>query len=292
MRTEQARPSARGAKHSGAKRNGARVAIALAIALAGCKGKIEKVRDGIVSASFEADVPRCKASVDVPRCLDDGAKALSGGTAFDGTNPDQASAAAVALLVSDGHASWLTGPTVWLAAAKSGKGAGGDALRLAIAKGLAATAESLGRELTADEDARRLMATVASSIPGACDTYALLGAAADESTLTPVRSPDNSACVQKDLARTDGPGGAYGYGLWRAAAAALALWKDAVRALDAGASLTTSAPREALDGYLKTVDAATAKIVLKQVDRPVGNRWSDGEHTAGSVAPMGGGPKK
>ena len=259
----------------------ARAAATSLLLVVACKGKLEKARDAIAAGEPETSAPRCADRASVPGCLDDGAKYFSGGTGFDGKSPDQASATAVALLVTDGHASWVDEPSAWSAVMKNGKGLGGDALRLAVAKGLADSAPLLAHELTTDEDARKLFASVSASVPGACSTYGSLASGDDPEKMDPAASPDHSACVQKDLTRVDGPGGAYGYGIWRAASAALALWKDTLRAIEGGEGLMGGASKTALDASLAILDDDTPKMTVKPVDRPAGNQWLDADHLRG-----------
>jgi hypothetical protein len=74
-----------------------------------------------------------------------------------------------------------------------------------------------------------LLARVAHNLagvpPGAWETYALVGNM-PVPAMPPAKQPDRSPCVQRDLERKDGPGAAYSHGVWRAAAGAMALWKD------------------------------------------------------------------
>ena len=263
---------------------GACVAAVVLLSFAtGCKGKLERLRDSLASGPPESSAPRCAARSNLPACLDAGARYFIEGAKFDGKSPDQASAAALSLLVSDGHGWWLEGSGVWLAAMKTSKGVGADALRLSVAHALAGHAPKVAQALLTDDDAKRLFLAVSSSIPGACATYATLAVDANADRLPAADSPDHSSCVQADLIRTDGPGGAYGYGVWRAAAGALAVWKDAVRALEIGSEAMTGPPRAALLADVAMLKAATVKISAKKVDRPIGNRWSDADHAA--VAP-------
>jgi hypothetical protein len=92
--------------------------------------------------------------------------------------------------------------------------------------------------------------------------------------MDPAESPDHSACVQRDLARKDGPGATYGQGIFRGAAAALASWKETIAALHEGSSQMSGRTREVLDKRLSAIDGATAKIALKKVDAPAGNAWN------------------
>jgi hypothetical protein len=207
------------------------------------------------------------------------------GAPFDEKKPDQVSAAAVAIVVArDHHGSDVGSPEVWLAAMRRAAGPGADALRLAVALEMSRTVSKDARALETDEDGQGFVLHVAAAIPGACNTYDLLGAGKNPDTMPPQDSPDHSACVQNDLARKDGPGSSYGQGLFRAAAGALALWKAALSALHEGSGQMQGTSRAALDQRLVTLDAETAKIVPKTVAAPGGNLWN---HLAqGHSAPL------
>ena len=267
------------------------LAIVLLLAATGCKGKMEKLRDSLAAGSAETQAPRCSAQTSLPKCLDDGAAFFADGAKFDGANPDQASASVAALLVVDGHASWLDAPATWLAAARNAPGAGADSLRLAMAAGLEKAAPDLGKKLDAEDDARKLFAAVVANVPGACATYVELAGGADADKLTPELSPDHSPCVQKDLLRVDAPGGAYGFGFWRGAMGAYALLKDALRALDAGETQMKGPSKDALHASLAKVHGAMEKLDVRRVDRPLGNQWLEGTHGRGQTAPAGSGGK-
>lgn len=251
----------------------------VALAFIACKSKMEKLGDQIAAGSVEIEAPRCKAKTDTPQCLSDATKFFAPDAKFDEVTPDQASASAMALLVFDGYGSWSSEPPAWLATAKVGKGAGGDALRLAIGRRLADGVPALGHKLDDDADGRKLLAVIARAIPGACSTYEDLGAGADPNAMSPAQSPDHSSCVQKDLVRGDGPGGAYGFGLWRGVAGGLALLKEAVRSLDLGSALMSGTNRATLVAWVNKLKPAVAAIAVKQVDRPVGNAWSESDHS-------------
>ncbi len=256
-----------------------RFAVALvALTSIACKAKMEKLGDQIAAGTVEIEAPRCKAKTDAPKCLDDATKFFAPDAKFDEVAPDQASASAMALLVFDGHGSWFGEPPAWLATAKLGKGAGGDALRMAMGRRLADGVPAFGHKLDDEGEGRKLLAVIAQAIPGACSTYEDLGAGLDPNAMPPEQSPDHSSCVQKDLTRGDGPGGAYGFGLWRGVAGGLALLKEAVRSLDLGSALMSGAKQTTLVTWVAKVKPAVAAIEVKQVDRPVGNAWSEGDH--------------
>jgi hypothetical protein len=151
---------------------------------------------------------------------------------------------------------------------KNGKGAGHDALRLAVARKMAEAAPVVGRKIDDDDDdaARAAMRAVVGAVPGACPTYWLLGTGVDPKTIPPELSADHSACVQKDLSRREGPGGSYGSGTLRALEGALALWRETERALRIGIPLAAPGPKAVLEKKLAIIEAATRKIQTKKMD--------------------------
>lgn len=252
----------------------------LSLALAGCKkspmDRVEQIRDELDrdAPRWSADLARCAEG---HACAPDVARSIGG--VFDAKKPDQISAAAVAVVVArDARGSSVPAPDVWLAAMRKAKGPGADALRLATSYAMAHVVEKHARAIASDADARAWLTDVAGAIPGSCETYERLGGGALAASMAPADSPDHSACVQRDLARTTGPGAGYGEGLFRGAAGALALWKAALAALHDGASLTASGSRAALQNRLAKLDRDTPKIALKVVAAPAGNAWS--EHMA------------
>jgi len=262
------------------------VALALAAALlASCKkspmGRVEQIRDELASdfPRYDGALPRCAPAS--ASCAGDVAAAI--GAPYNDKKPDQVSAAAVAVVVARDHRGSAIGSAdVWLGAMRKAKGPGADALRLATALAMSGAAPSHAHALDVDGDARAFLRDVAASIPGACATYEALGSGADPDKMPPEDSPDHSACVQKDLGRKEGPGGTYGTGLFRGAAGALALWKDALSALHEGSAQMSGKYKQSLDARLAAIDAATPKIVPKRVDAPAGNTWGqvEGEHAA------------
>jgi hypothetical protein len=66
--------------------------------------------------------------------------------------------------------------------------------------------------------------------------------------------------VQKDLARREGPGGAYGAGIARATEGALALWREMERALRLGQPNAEPGPKATLRKKLAIIEDATTKI--------------------------------
>jgi hypothetical protein len=228
--------------------------------------------DAVSIGSATRDAPTC-GTVDPARgapsgCLGEIAGWLGSKTGFQVSPPDQAAAATAALVITrDGHGEWFEASDAWIAALRTGQGAGADTLRLAMAAAIGEKAGPLARPLESDDYARALMRAVASSVPGACGTYARLGAGDDVTAGPPERTADHSACVQKDLERTSGPPerGAYGAGVWRGAEGALALWRDAAKALHDGTAKADGDVRGALEASLARVDAALGKIGTKKL---------------------------
>ncbi len=250
-------------------------ALLLSMLGGGCKpspmAKIEALRDALA----DEDGARLSAATHPlsgcmppgsPGCLDEAARYFGSKSGFHATPPDQASAAAIAtLLARDAHGERYAPADAWLGSMRTGEGPGPDALRLSVARKMADAAKRIGHACTVESDALALMREVSAAMPGACVTYARLGAGIDDATLAPELSADHSPCVQKDLGRADGPGGTYGNGTWRATEGALALWKDVARALHAGAMKMTGKPRAALDARLDAIDAATANVTLRKL---------------------------
>jgi len=240
--------------------------------------KIEKVRDALASSDAAAivtvseDLPRCSEMPVRPEagCLATLATTLGSKTGFHSNPPDQASAAAAAVvLATSKHGDWLPSPADgWLDSIRTGGGPGADALRLAVARAMSDGAPDVARSIDDEAAATALVRAVSAAVPGACTTYGLLGSGAGTDRLAPELSADHSPCVQKDLERKDGPGGTYGHGLFRAAEGAAALWKDATRALRIGAAKMSGAPRAAVEDRLGALETGLGKIQLKKLPPP------------------------
>ncbi len=249
--------------------------------------RVEEIRDQLAGDSprWDGKLPACAAA----SCANDIAAAIGG--AFDDKKPDQISAAVVAVIVGrDVKGSVLGSPDVWLTAMRKAKGPGADAMRLAVAREMSLVADKHAHAIDTDADARAFVASIAGAIPGACKTYASLGAGDKVDAMPPADSPDHSACVQHDLSRRDGPGPTYGEGLFRGVAGGLALWKDALAALHEGSGQMDAKYKHALDLRIAILDAATPKIVPKSVAAPIGNTWGQmiDEHNTKLGAPDGG----
>lgn len=256
----------------------------LVVACKGPMAKIDALRDGLVAddgakiKDATDGYPKCPDAPPTvvlpgqpgPRdkgCLSDIANALGSKIGFRAPPVDQAAAATAALvLVRDGRGDYLAHADTWLAAIKTAKGSGADALRLATARKMAEAAPLVGRAIETDKDAAATLAAIAAAIPGACPTYQLVGAGADPATLAPELGPDHAACVHKDLSRREGKGPSYGEGTFRALEGALALWRETERALRLGLAASEPAAKATLETKLATIEAATQKTSTKKVD--------------------------
>ena len=266
--------------------------LALVAMCASCKkspmDRVEEIRDQLASDSprYDGALPICTPSSTT--CGSDVAAAI--GAPYDEKKPDQVSAAAVAVLVARDHRGSAVGsPDVWIGAMRKAKGPGADALRLATALEMSRVAPVHAHALDTDGAARAFLRDVAAAIPGACKTYEALGDGADPDRMAPEDSPDHSACVQRDLARKEGPGGGYGAGLFRGAAGALALLEHTLAALHDGSAQMSGKYKQALEARLTVIDAAAPKIAPKHVEAPAGNAWSQmaDEHRAPLAADAG-----
>jgi hypothetical protein len=236
----------------------------------GCRSKVATLRDALLDgddarAGHVVDVPPC---VDAS-CLDPIARALGAKHGFDSNDPDQASAGAVALVLSrDRRGDVVPDADRWIAALTMARGYGADALRLAVARGMADIAPRIGKRLDDEAEVTKLLHDAAGTLPGACDTYVMLATTPLEK-LPAAKRPDRSQCVQRDVERKDGPGASYGArsedAVWRAAEGLVALWKDEVRALRTGLDLADEVVRPALEAKLAVIEGASAKIGLKKV---------------------------
>ena len=239
----------------------------------GCSGKVDALRDALMRGEAPTvAAPRCTAYDVVEKksaCLTAVARSLGSEHDFDVGYPDQADAAAVAVvLVRERRGDWVPAPDTWLMAEETARGPGADALRLAVTARMLELAPRVGKSVDDDGEARALAHDIATALPGACPEYARLGATVDPAALPPGSSPDHSPCVQRDLTRRDGPGAAYGYGNFRALSGAVALWKDEVRALRKGVGGASGDARPLLEKRLTEVEQATAKNAMKHVEAP------------------------
>jgi hypothetical protein len=260
--------------------------LALALGSVGCKGpmaKIEAVRDALVTDDAgpiheaTSGYPTCADSPPVvvppgkpgPRdagCLKDIANALGSKQGFVPNPPDHAAATTAALVITrDGRGDWFAHADTWLNDLKNGKGTGHDALRMAVARRMAEGAPAVGRKIEDDAAANAAMKAVVAAVPGGCPTYWLLGSGTDPGTIPTELSADHAACVQRDLARREGPGASYGSGTLRAAEGALSLWRETERALRMGLAQAEPGPKAVLEKKLAIIEAATRKIETKKL---------------------------
>jgi len=245
--------------------------------LSGCENKMSKIvkvetaaRGGIDALAESAkSLPAC-TDVDPSKgadaaCLAGLANALGSKTGFHAQPADQASAAAVAVLVArDGLGFAVPRPDAWLDLLKNGKGPGVDALRMAVSSGMAHEAAVVGQKTEDEAVARKMMRAVAKRLPGACATYELLGSGKDNASLAPELRAEHAPCVQKQLSFRDGPGGRYGAGIFRAAEGAMAFWRETERALRLGLDHAAPEARDRLTQDLAIIEPATQKIGLKR----------------------------
>jgi len=181
-------------------------AVLLALAFAGCSktARIEALRDGLAAGDVAAatkDLPACSGDAVPNPCLGDLATALGSKSGYHEEPPDQAAAAAVSVVIARDGKGWAAGhPDAWLKVIRVSKGPGPDALRFAAAMRVQSIAKAYAHEITTDEEARKLLKDVA-TLPGACDTYARLGAGADDKTV-PVEA---TKALAEALGKAGGP---------------------------------------------------------------------------------------
>lgn len=243
----------------------------------GCKAdpmkNMENARDALIEKrdlSFEG-VPTCGPTG--VGCVEKLSRYYGSKDGFNGMKPDQASSAAMSVLLLRDHRGDFallnaTTPSkldAWLTVLRAGKGVGVDMLRLAVFRRAEEASARLARSWDDPATLHSFFADIASVVPAACRTYGLL--AQGEKQLAAVDDEDHSACVQADLSRRDGPGPLYGEGPFRAAAGALAAYRDTLHALRAGLSLMSARVRTPIDAKLLELENASDKIALRKVVR-------------------------
>jgi hypothetical protein len=260
--------------------------LALAALGVACKGpmaKIEAVRDALEKddpAAITSAIEGYPACVDEPpvallktqpsprdtACFAQIATALGSKKGFSATPPDHAATTTIAIvMLRDGRGDWVAHSDIWLGSLKGGRGAGPDALRLAVARRMVEAAPLVGRKIEEEKDALAALKAVAGAIPGACPTYWLLGSGTDPATLAAEHTADHAACVQKDLQRREGAGGSYGEGTFRALEGSLALWRDTERMLRLGLPNAGPAAKAIIEAKLKVIEPATQAIATKKM---------------------------
>lgn len=230
-------------------------------------------------------------------CLTEIANALGSKRGFVQKTPDHAAAATAALVLArDGRGDWLVHVDDWLDDLKNGKGAGHDALRLAVAWRMADAAPLVGRNLDDEPSARAAMKAVVGAVPGACPTYWLLGSGGGVKALPAALHPNHAACVHKDLGRREGAGPSYGSGVPRATEGALAVWRETERALRLGLPSAGPDAKPTLEKKLALIEAATQKIATTRAEpsAPMLGALGDLHADAGvdyAAPPDGGAPR-
>lgn len=231
------------------------------LSLAGCKSKIVSLRDALADDDQAAveDVVQGRACTE-RECLDGYVAQLGGKTGFDTNNPDQASAAAVAVVVArDHHGEIVPDEEHWTTALRQGRGPGADALRLAVAGEMAKLAPRAGAVWQDEAEATALVHDMAGALPGACEAYVAAGSPADAKAQG--RPKERTACVNRDLEREGAAAEARAKrGVWNLAAGVQALWRDEAKALRQGAGLTEGRAKAALEKRLEVIETATAKM--------------------------------
>jgi hypothetical protein len=234
---------------------------ACALGTMGCRSKVATLRDALLEdpgagAASVVDAPACTDA----GCLDPIARKLGARHGFDSNDPDQASAATVALVLArDRRGDLVPDADRWIAALTQARGLGADALRLAVARGMAEMTSRVSKRLEDDAEVTKLVHDLAGVLPGACPTYAMMGGA-PIAQLPAGKGPDTSLCVQRDLERKDGPGAKFGSGVWRAAAGIVALWNDEARALRGGLEMADEVVRPVIEKKLAAIEGASAAI--------------------------------
>lgn len=264
-----------------------RILLVVVAGLAACKShgpmsKIDAEKAALLSDDAEkiraatTGFPSCpeqpyvaQKSIYQDTCLAEIANALGSKEGFVVTPPDNAATATAALvLLRDNRGDAFTHLDTWLNDLKTKKGTGHDALRLAVARRMAEVAPTIGKTIEGDDASRAAMKAVVSAIPGACNTYYLVGNGAPIEKMPAPLTPDHSACVQKDLKRRDGPGGMFGHGIPRALEGAVSVWREAEHALREGMSVSDDETKALLDKKLSTViEPATRAIKTRYDDK-------------------------
>jgi hypothetical protein len=222
--------------------------------------------DGAGKLGAQKELPPCDATGDCKTAL---ANALGSHKGYVPSPPDHAACATVAVRIARDHQGQdLADADLWIGQMKAGHGAGPDALRLAVSASLAGQASALGQAVNTEAEARQLMRLVAQTIPGACITYARLGAGDALTALPAEQSPEHASCVHRDLTRREGPGASYGSGVFRAAEGAAAVLRETERALRLGLTTMTGARKSAVERRLKFIEEATKKLTLARQEAP------------------------
>jgi hypothetical protein len=232
---------------------------------------IKDLETALLNGTALPELPACSAA-SLPGCRDALARALGAHAGFNAANPDQASAAAMAVLLVRDHRGELAEPEsdAWLLVLKSGRGVGPDALRLATLKQLETVVPELAREWRGDAELRTFLKGVAAVSPGTCQTYRLVGEGAPETSMPAQLNWRSSACVHHDLVKRDGLNAAYAPDpASRCSAGARAALFETVRALRAGTSQAAPAVKARMESKLASLEQLSehVKLILPDAER-------------------------
>jgi hypothetical protein len=197
-------------------------------------------------------------------CANELARAFGGAT-FNAKAPDQASAGAMAIMLSRNRTGALgDDPEPWLRVLRTGKGTGPDALRLATSAQLTAIMPGIAKPWPNTPEAlRAFVKEVTSAVPGVCSTYVLVSSGKADAELPALLHWRTSACLHKDVTRRDGPGAGYAPdGTHRTAAGARAVLHETVRALRAGSALARVHVRTRIEQELLMLEQRIEEIKL------------------------------
>ena len=141
--------------------------------------------------------------------------------------------------VRDSRGDAFTHPDTWLTRSKTSKGTGHDALRLAIARKMEEASPLVGKMIEGDEASRVALKAIVGAVPGACNTYYLVGnGAAIEKMPPPLHA--RSFGVRSEGSRSSRRAGRYvRHGIPRALEGALSVWRETERALRRAQAVST-----------------------------------------------------
>jgi hypothetical protein len=249
-------------------------AVALTLVLS-CKkdamAPIKNLETALLNGTTLPELPACSVA-SLPQCRDALARALGARTGFNAANPDQASSAAMAVMLVRDHRGELAEPEsdAWLLVLRSGRGVGPDALRLATVKQLETVLPELAREWRGDVELRTFLKGVAAVSPGTCQTYRLVGEGAADASIPAQLHWRSSACVHHDLGKRDGLNVAYAPDpASRCSAGARAALFETVRALRAGTAQAAPAVKARMETKLASLEQLSehVKLVLPDAER-------------------------
>ncbi len=203
--------------------------------------------------------PDCATATDKRACLDEVSRFFGSDAAITPHHPVQADLAAIAFASVEAPVFEDAGP--FLDVIGGGRGAGNDAFRLQMAKRLRTALRATPPISKTEPEMRAYMKRVADFLPGACKTYAELGAGASLASLGPAEHPDTAPCVEGDLRRPLGPGPTFGKGVHRAATASDVLMRGLANALRNGLPRMQRGAEETR-AVVKECDELLAHVVI------------------------------